>query len=245
MKSIFTESAQRRAAQSLPEATRFWHHLSDYYVAHTSIHDLRTRAISSTFVRQAGITASDHVLDAGCGHLRISLALQRLLPGIELTGVDLTPELLEAGRQLREELGHRPFPLVQADLANLPFDDHSFDHIVSARVFQYIPDPHQALRELQRVLKPGGRLIFSVPNQLNPIKRLRYKGRLHPPSQLGQWLHETHFQHISTGSACFVPGQLRRSWTSSWIGAEMIAELPALGQLGGNAWAAGTKPPLR
>lgn len=49
------------------------------------------------------------------------------------------------------------------DLMNLSFPDQSFDLIISADVFEHIPDPYQAHREVFRVLKPGGRHIFTVP----------------------------------------------------------------------------------
>jgi SAM-dependent methyltransferase len=239
---FFSRSRQRQAADSVERAQSFWSSLSQFYVDKTQLDDLRTRSIASVFVREAALRGSDEVLDAGCGHLRISMALMRLVPGISLLGVDLTQSLLDQGAQLLAERGLPPMETVCADLAKLPMPDDRFDKIVSARVFQYISDPVATLKELRRVLKPGGRLVFSVPNKLNPIKLAAYRGRLHTPAELGQWLRDAGFVDVNYGSACFIPGQLGRQWDSSWIAAEQVSKLPAVGQIGGNAWASGRKP---
>lgn len=242
MSSSSVATEQQLAGTSVARAEEFWRGLSAFYVQKTQLDDLRTRATGSLFVREAAIRAGDAVLDAGCGHLRISIALTRLVPGVRLTGVDLTQSLLDEGARLLQELHYPPMELVRADLAKVPFEDARFDKVVSARVFQYVSDPVAACRELYRVLKPGGRFVLSVPNRLNPLKRLGYKGRLHAPAELAHWLSEAGFGEVRSGSACFVPGQLGRGWDSAWLAAESVAGLPLIGQAGGNAWASGVKP---
>ena len=242
MNSNTPDNTQMLAADSVRNAEQFWRGLSDFYVKTTHMTDLRTRATARKFVYEAKISASDEVLDAGCGHLRISMALMRLLPGVKITGVDLTQELLDEGARLLSEEHLSKMELVRGDLASLPFYDDSFDKIISARVFQYISDPVAVCRELLRALRPGGRIILSVPNKLNPIKQARYRGRLYSPTELGAWLTTAGYSDVTIGSACFVPGELRRGWDSAWIAAEGLSRIPVFGLLGGNAWASGTKP---
>jgi len=235
------DNEQRLAATSVERAQGFWRNLSAFYVKTTQLDDLRTRAIATTFVREGELRSTETVLDAGCGHLRISLALLRLLPGVRLTGVDLTQELLDEGARRLSDAHLPDMRLVRGDLADLPFADNTFDKIVSARVFQYISDPVAVCMELRRVLKPGGRIVLAVPNRLNPIKRARYKGRLHTPAELAAWLSAGGYDDVASGSACFVPGELRRGWDSRWLAVEALSRLPVLGLVGGNAWASGAK----
>ncbi len=59
-----------------------------------------------------------------------------------------------------------PLADVKADICNLPFDDNSYDVILCNHVLEHIPDDTQAMRELYRVLKPGGMGIFQIPQDL-------------------------------------------------------------------------------
>ena len=63
----------------------------------------------------------------------------------------------------------------QADLASaLPFDDASFDYVTCIEGLEHLENPFQAMRELARVLRPGGTLVLSVPNYLNIERRLKF-----------------------------------------------------------------------
>lgn len=59
-----------------------------------------------------------------------------------------------------------PLADVKADICDLPFADHSFDVILCNHVLEHIPDDHKAMKELHRVMKPGGWGIFQVPQDL-------------------------------------------------------------------------------
>lgn len=236
---------QQRAGSSVSRAKTFWEGLSDFYVDHTQLDDLRTRASVEALRREADIRPGTRVLDCGCGHLRMTLGLIRVEPTLEMTGVDLTQELLDTGRDLCEQMGIEPPELHCADLAEMPLPDDSFDAAICARVFQYIPDPVATLRSIYRVLKPGARFALLVPNRLNVLKQLEYKGRLYPPAALGRWLRDAGFEDVHVGSACFVPGfsrRLRPGWDSPLIHAELARKIPGIGLLGGNALGSGRKP---
>jgi ubiquinone/menaquinone biosynthesis C-methylase UbiE len=100
---------------------------------------------------------SDRLLDVGCGTGALLHRLSRQHPAAQLTGVDPVPEMLAVARRrlppevlLREGWAER-----------LPFDDGQFDVVLSCNVFHYVRQPVAALREMSRVLSPGGRLLIT------------------------------------------------------------------------------------
>ena len=104
-------------------------------------------------VEACGIGAGMRVLDiaAGTGNAAIPAA-QR---GANVTASDLTPELLEAGRRRAEEAGVA-LDWVEADAEQLPFDDESFDVVMSTIGVMFAPHHQAAADELVRVTRPGG-----------------------------------------------------------------------------------------
>ena len=97
------------------------------------------------------------VLDAGCGTGRL---LRELPPGFARTGVDVEADVLAVAGADASEI-----EFVEASLEQLPFADDSFDAVVSLDVVSdaRLADPHAALEELRRVLRPGGSLILNLP----------------------------------------------------------------------------------
>jgi SAM-dependent methyltransferase len=94
------------------------------------------------------------ILDAGCGSGRNMVELARLG---SVTGTDVSERALELARE--RDVGAAEL----APLETLPFDDDSFDLITCLDVIEHIPDDVGALRELQRVVAPGGWLVVTVP----------------------------------------------------------------------------------
>lgn len=107
----------------------------------------------------AGDVDGHRVLDAGCGSGPLAAALSA--KGAIVTGFDSSAAMIELAR---ERLG-ADADLRVADLGEpLPFADDSFDEVVASLVLHYLQDWAAPLRELRRVLRPGGRLILSVPH---------------------------------------------------------------------------------
>jgi ubiquinone/menaquinone biosynthesis C-methylase UbiE len=79
--------------------------------------------------------------------------------GVHLTGIDLSPAMLERARQRARELGME-VDLREADAQDLPFPDESFDTVVCTLSLCNIPDDRKAVAEMKRVLRPGGRLLL-------------------------------------------------------------------------------------
>ena len=78
--------------------------------------------------------------------------------GIELTGIEISPAMLEIARQRAQILG-RQVKLIEGDAQALPFPDQQFETVVCTIALCSIPDERQAVSEAWRVLRPGGRFI--------------------------------------------------------------------------------------
>jgi demethylmenaquinone methyltransferase / 2-methoxy-6-polyprenyl-1,4-benzoquinol methylase len=103
-------------------------------------------------------TSEDRVLDVATGTGMVARALAARY-GCRVVGLDQSPDMLAAG--LAD--GH---PLVTAQGERLPFPDASFDHVTFTYLLRYVEDPAATVRELARVMRPGGRLAmleFGVP----------------------------------------------------------------------------------
>jgi len=109
----------------------------------------------------------DVVLDLGCGEGRhvISAYLEEEVTSI---GVDLCLDDLKTTAEkfepfAEEENSEKSFNLTCASALQLPFPDNSFDKVICSEVLEHIPDYEGALKEINRVLKPGGLFCASVP----------------------------------------------------------------------------------
>jgi ubiquinone/menaquinone biosynthesis C-methylase UbiE len=104
------------------------------------------------------VTEADKLLDAGCGSGELSaLALER---GIATTGIDIAPGMIElclADPALADG------DFTEADLEDLPFEDSTFDVAIAAMSVHFCKTPLNALKELHRVIKEGGRLGMAAP----------------------------------------------------------------------------------
>jgi ubiquinone/menaquinone biosynthesis C-methylase UbiE len=103
------------------------------------------------------------ILDVGTGPGVLLVELARRRPDLTLTGVDLSPDMVTAANRNLRRSGDRASVRV-GDAARLPFEDGSFDLVVSSLSTHHWDDPAAAALELNRVLRPGGRiLIYDFP----------------------------------------------------------------------------------
>ena len=107
------------------------------------------------------------VLDVATGTAAVAIGLARAVPGRTVLGVDQSPEMLAAGRErvARAGLGER-IELREGRAESLPFEDASFDALTFTYLLRYVDDPAATMRELARVVRPGGTvamLEFAVP----------------------------------------------------------------------------------
>jgi arsenite methyltransferase len=112
----------------------------------------------------------ERVLDVGSGAGTDSL-VAALMVGSDgtVTGIDMTPEMLEKARAGAARLGLENVTFVGGEAERLPFDDASFDVVISNGVIDLIPDKDAIFAELHRVLAPGGRLQIADVTIQKPV----------------------------------------------------------------------------
>ena len=99
-----------------------------------------------------------NVLEVGVG---TGLALPFYAPGVTVTGIDFSEDMLERARaKVAEEKLTHVHDLRQMDARNLDFPDNSFDTVVAMHLISVVPDPEQVMAEMARVCKPGGQILL-------------------------------------------------------------------------------------
>jgi demethylmenaquinone methyltransferase/2-methoxy-6-polyprenyl-1,4-benzoquinol methylase len=123
-------------------------------------------------VRAVAPQPGERILDLAAGTGTSSVALSH--SGAKVIAVDFSPGMIEEGRRK-----HKNIEFVQADIEKLPFGDDEFDAVTISFGLRNVNDPKQALGEMYRVLKPGGRLViceFSKPPRA--LLRMGYQAYL-------------------------------------------------------------------
>jgi SAM-dependent methyltransferase len=115
-------------------------------------------SVGPVVVDAAHVSADDDVLDVACG--TGNAAIRAAERGARVVGVDLTPELFVAGRAEAAEAGV-VLDWVEGDAEALPFEDDSFDVVLSTFGCMFAPRHAAAAAEIGRVLRPGGRLAIA------------------------------------------------------------------------------------
>ncbi|MBF0469503.1 MAG: methyltransferase domain-containing protein [Desulfamplus sp.] len=108
-------------------------------------------------IERMDMKPTDKVLDVGCGTGSLLYRLASSCPEAQLSGFDLVPEMLDvARRRLRDNV------TLCAGLAeHIPFANNHFDIVISCNMFHYIRNPGLALKEMYRVLRPGGQIVIT------------------------------------------------------------------------------------
>ena len=110
------------------------------------------------------------VLDIGSGAGMDSLiAALQVGPEGSVTGIDMTPEMIENARKGAAELGLNNVTFVEGEAETLPFDNSSFDVVISNGVIDLIPDKNAVFGEIYRVLVPGGRIQIADVTIQQPV----------------------------------------------------------------------------
>jgi ubiquinone/menaquinone biosynthesis C-methylase UbiE len=127
------------------------------------LYDLIFNSIS----HKLNATRGEVILDAGCGYCYHSIRLAKL--GFKVQGVDFSEQALSEARiNIQKESLEDRIDIHKDDLLNLSFSDNSFNYVMCWGVLMHIPEVTQALTELCRVLKPGGKLIL-MENNINSL----------------------------------------------------------------------------
>lgn len=139
-------------------------HVQEFFTARAARWDARfpdDGPAYATAVAELGLREGERVLDAGCGTGRALTPLRAAVgaSGVVL-GADLTPAMLEAAVRAGRDRDGR---LVLADVGRLPLRTASLDAVFAAGLVAHLSNPAENLRELARVVRPGGTLALFHP----------------------------------------------------------------------------------
>jgi SAM-dependent methyltransferase len=154
-------------------------------------------------VERVGIKSGERTLDIACGAGNATIPAAKT--GAEVIGLDLVPELLEAARENAAEAGVE-IEWMEGDAEMLPFEDETFDVVISTVGIMFTPDHQRAAREAARVLKPGGRLGLANWNPDGSVGRFfrTVSGHMPPPPEGFQppplWGTEDHVRGLFEGT---------------------------------------------
>ena len=148
--------AGEQAQSSLPDAYRRWRA--------SRLGKITDALEEALLLELIGSPGALRILDAGCGDGALATALAGR--GANMTGVDADPHMLAAGRVRAEGMGMN-LTFVEGDVRALPFPDASFDVVVAVTVLCFVPDAQHAVREMARVMRPGGRMVIGELGRWN------------------------------------------------------------------------------
>ena len=163
----------------------------------------RIWAVGERCVGHAGVKAGDVVLDVACG--TGNAALRAAQAGAQVTGADLTPELFVAAQRRAAEMGVE-VDWIEADAEDLPFEDESYDVVLSTFGCMFAPRHEMAAGEIARVLRPGGRIAlcnWTPEGEVGDFFRT-IGGYMPPPPDFAQspllWGTEDHVRELFEGT---------------------------------------------
>lgn len=147
--------------------------------AHFAPLEVWTTGAAVHLLRHAQVSPGHRLLDVACGTGVVAVTAARR--GARATGLDLTPALLERAREHARIAGVE-VDFHEGDVEALPFDDASFDVVVSQFGHMFAPRPDVAVGEMLRVIKPGGTIAFSTwPPELFVAQIFGLISRYAPP----------------------------------------------------------------
>jgi 2-polyprenyl-3-methyl-5-hydroxy-6-metoxy-1,4-benzoquinol methylase len=168
-----------------------------------------SRLLADEFTAFAGVTPGHRVLDVGCGPGALTTVLAHRLGADWVAACDPSPPFVAACAERNPGVDVRP-----GSAEDLPFDDSSFDVVMSQLVLHFVSDPPRAAAEAKRVVRPGGtvatcvwdfgeemqmlRAFWDAAMSLDPDapdeQRVLRFGR---PGEISQWLADAHFTDVT------------------------------------------------
>lgn len=130
-----------------------------------NVGDMALKRRARRMIEELELKDGLHILDAGCGD-GFYLHMLSMLGKYDLTGIDFDKNALASAKK---NLQGKKLKLLHGSVMELPFKDKSFDRVILTEVAEHLPDDLKGLKEVYRVLKPGGILVLTVPNHNYPF----------------------------------------------------------------------------
>ncbi|MDD7985727.1 methyltransferase domain-containing protein [Lentisphaera marina] len=163
-------------------------------------YDGRWEKVARAMVEHYGIKPGDKILDVGCGKGFLLFDFTKVVPGVEVTGIDISEYAIEHGK---EEVRDR---MQVCDAAELPFEDNSFDLVISINALHnlYVQDFYKAMKEIERVGK-GAKYICveAYRNEAEKVNLMYWQLTCEmfcTPAEWDWWFKHTGY----TGDASFI-----------------------------------------
>jgi len=138
-----------------------------------------TALAAPELIKFSGVHGGDRLLDVGCGTGVVALTAAQV--GAKVSGSDLTPELIIRAKE-NAQISNLNIDFQVADVEDLPYKDNEFDFVLSQFGHMFAPRPEVAIKEMLRVLKPGGTIAFSTwPPELLTGRLFVLTGKYGPP----------------------------------------------------------------
>ena len=177
------------------------------------------------------IQPGQKILEAGSATGVFSFEYEKF--GIDLTSVDLSPENIKWASDKAKKLNSK-VKFQVADIESLPFHDNTFDGVLSFSTLRYVPNVDLALKEIYRVIKPGGYIILDFPNKKCPWfggMKKKVLGREHIfdthfyKEDVKRLVQDAGFKDVQIKSGLFVPKSTPDNWFPVFRFSESVAEV--------------------
>jgi len=143
---------------TLEEVKTFWDGVAEIYeIENNKIHETHHQRFVES-VRYLGLKNGDKVLNVWSRTGSAIPFLKNKNQDIELYNLEVSPQMI---RRAKEKFPEEWFEMT--DLSKINFPDNHFDHILSLETLEHCPKPSVFIKELSRLLKPGGKLVLSTP----------------------------------------------------------------------------------
>ena len=171
-----------REQEALAWQVGIWDRISQIYLREV---DSRFAPIVEQVIKRAALKPGHRVLDLGTGTGAVALEAAPLVsPTGQVTGADISIEMLELARQQAARLNLANLNFQQGSAEAIQAEDASFDAILACLILMYVIDRAAAARECARVLRPGGRFVAAVwarPEECDIVLFQQTAGRFAPP----------------------------------------------------------------